>query len=192
MSKLYFCISCLLLSFFPLASNEAKSDALNAIAEFIHPDMAKIWSTFFSNFDQDTILDWNFSERNGRFSFTLKSPMKFFVPASKSATSEPRPGSILIFGLYNKVEGKLNWQKKSIEFSKGFHIFCKYKIGFFTVPIMVDVYNFTYKNSDTIILEAGKGGISEKRGKSLEKYLTAWNDESRVVQGDYEAYLKSQ
>ena len=57
---------------------------------------------------------------------------------------------------------------------------------------MVDVYNFTYKNRDMIILEAGKGGISEKRGKPLEKYLTAWKNESHVVPGDYETYLKLQ
>ncbi len=192
--RFYFTAAIILFSFVSNSSfgeevNTAKTEALEKISEFVHPHIAEIWKNFFSNFDQDKIVSWNFSEKTGQFSMTLKSPLKFWIPASKNATSEPRPGSILIFGMNNKVEGRLNQQKKSIEFSKGFNIFCKYKIGFFTVPIMVDVYSFTYKNRDVIILEAGKGGIAEKRSKSLDKYLNSWSEPNHVVLGDYEAYL---
>lgn len=196
--KLYFLAGILFLSFLTIPANgfteevnKAKIEALEKISEFVHPHMAEIWKSFFSNFDQDKIVAWNFSEKTGHFSMTLKSPLKFWIPASKHATSEPRPGSILIFGMHNRVDGRLNQQKRSIEFSRGFNVFCKYKIGFFTVPIMVDVYSFTYKNRDVIILEAGKGGIAEKRSKSLDKYLTAWTEPNHVVLGDYEAYLSA-
>lgn len=171
------------------AHYSARDEAVKKIAETIHPSMAKIWNTFFSNFEADKITDFNFSEKTGNFYIRLKSPLKFWIPASKNNTNEPRPGSILIFGLHNKVSGRLNQQKRSIEFDQGFNIYCKYKMGFFTIPIMVDVYNFTYKNDEIIIVEAGKAGVSEKRSKSLEKYLKAWFNPNHVVSGDYEAFL---
>lgn len=180
------------LAYTPLIYSEvnlAKEEALKKISEKVHPNMAKIWETFFSNFEQDKIIAWHFSEETGHFSIQLKSPLKFWVPASKSQIKEPRPGSILIFGPNNKVEGRLNPSKRKIEFSKGFQIYCKYKIGFFTMPITVDVYNLTYQNEQMITLEAGFAGFSEKRGKSLEKFLSTWFNPDNVVTGDYEPYL---
>lgn len=164
-------------------------EILEKISEYIAPEMAEIWKTFFSNYESDKIIEWKFSDNTGFFSIRLKSPMKLWVPASKASSSEPRPGSILIFGLNNKVEGRLNYEKKSIEFQKGFQIFCKYKLGFLKVPIMVEVYSFSYKNRDSIILEAGKGGMSEKRSRPLEKYLLSWGQKDHVVYGDHENYL---
>ena len=175
--------------FSPLSSNVAKDRALNKISEVIHPNMAKIWEAFFSNFDQDDITAWNFSEETGQFSITLKKPLQFFVPASKSQSKEPRPGSILVFGSDNKVEGRLNRFKKDIEFFKGFQIHCKYKIGFISLPVTVDVYHLTYQNDEMIVLEAGRAGLSEKRGKSLEKYLVTWFNPDNVVTSDFDAYL---
>lgn len=187
---LFFSTCCLFNFGFTEEVNLVREEVLNKISEVIHPNMAKIWKTFFANFDQDKIVHWSFSEKTGAFSIHLKSPLKFWVPASKTNTNEPRPGSILIFGINNRVEGKLNSEKRSMEFTTGFNVYCRYKMGFFNIPMMVDVYNFTYKNEELIILEAGKAGISEKRNKSLEKYLVAWENPSHVVQGDYEAYLK--
>ena len=188
---IFFFSTCSVLNLCALEEiNLVKEEVLNKISGVVHPNMAKIWKTFFSNFDQDKIVRWSFSEKTGAFSIILKSPLKFWVPASKANSAEPRPGSILIFGINNKVEGRLNSEKKSMEFTTGFNIYCRYKMGFLTIPIMVDVYNFTYKNEDLIILEAGKAGISEKRNKSLEKYLVAWENKEHVVQGDYEAFLK--
>jgi hypothetical protein len=171
------------------ANNSTRDQVVKKISETIHPNMAKIWNTFFSNFDPDKITDWNFSEKTGSFIIRLRSPLKFWIPASKNNTNEPRPGSILIFGLHNKVTGRLNQQKRSIEFDQGFSIYCKYKMGFFTIPMMVDVYSFTYKNDEIIIIEAGKAGVSEKRSKSFEKYLNAWSNPGNVVTGDHEAFL---
>src|SRR4051812_28648761 len=88
-------------------ANTAKEAALEKIAEMIDPNMAKLWKNFFSNFDDTNFKHWDFSEKTGAFSISLKDPLKLWIPASKSS-SEPRPGSILIFGSYNKVEGKLN------------------------------------------------------------------------------------
>jgi hypothetical protein len=176
-------------SIFSEEINPAREEAIKKISETIHPSMAKIWNTFFSNFDPDKITDWNFSEKTGLFVLRLKSPLKFWIPASKNNLNEPRPGSILIFGINNKVTGRLNHQKRSIEFDQGFNIYCKYKMGFFTIPMMVDVYSFTYKNDEIIIVEAGKAGVSEKRSKSLEKYLSAWFNPNNVIVGDYEVYL---
>lgn len=167
-----------------------QQEALKIISEFIHPNMAKIWETFFSNFESDKIVAWNFSEKTGHFTIHLKNPLKFWIPASKTTSNDPRPGSILIFGINNKVEGRLNTDKKSIDFTHGFKIYCKYKIGFLTIPVMVDVYSFAYKNEDNVIFEAGKAGVSEKRSKSLDKYLTSWANPSNVVSGDHELYLK--
>lgn len=175
--------------FSPLLSNLAKDQALNKISEVVHPNMAKIWEAFFANFDQDKITAWNFSEETGLFSICLKNPLQFYVPASKSQSKDPRPGSILVFGPENKVEGQLNRFKRDIEFFKGFQIHCKYKIGFISIPVTVDVYHLTYQNDEMIVLEAGRAGLSEKRSKSLEKYLSSWFNPSHVVIGDFDTYL---
>jgi len=190
--RIYFLIITLIFNLHSFANaeeqNAAQVEALNKIAEFVHPNMAEVWKTFFSNFEADKLSEWNFSEKTGSFCMTLKTPLKFWVPASK-ATSEPRPGSILIFGVGNRVEGRLNPQKQSIEFNRGFQIYCKYKIGFITVPITVDVYSLAYKNNDLITLEAGRAGFSEKRSKPFEKYISSWTHPENVVLGDYTTYL---
>lgn len=172
-----------------------ETEMLKALEEEIHPDMAAIWGTFFSNFNERSIKGWTYSPVTGKFSVELHEPLKLWIESSAKG-NEPKKGSVLIFGEKNRagktiVEGCLHKDKKTIEFKKGFNIYCKYTIGFATLPITAQVYNFIYQDAETIFLEAGKNGISQKRKKSVQEFMRAWKHPEGVVQGDHVTYLQA-
>lgn len=155
----------------------------------ISPDMAKIWETYLSNFNEQAVKRWSYSEATGHFFVELHEPLKLYIPP-KPKKDEPQSGSILIFGLNRCVKGKLDSKTKNIQFDEGFCIYTKYKMGFLTLPITAQVFNFTYLDHANIQIEAGKGGVTQKRLKSTKDYLKAWNSPHNVVTGDHASFLE--
>jgi len=172
------------------ADNTAKAQMLHTISLYIHPEMAQIWDTFLSNFNEHDIQSWTFSEGTGQFTLHLARPLKLWVPP-KPKLDEPKPGSILLFGVNNQVSGVIQPQNRTIYFNDGFYVYCKYKMGFITVPVTPRVYSFRYVNNQAIVLEAGQHGMSQKRTKTLNDYLVAWRNPQNVVEGDHVRYLNS-
>jgi len=166
-----------------------KEEMLQTFSRTISPDMAKIWDTYLANFDEQAVHRWSYSEHTGNFFIELRQPLKLYIPP-KPKKDEPPSGSILIFGLNGFVKGKLDSHLRNIQFDEGFYVYTKYKMGFLTLPVTAQIFNFTYLDHANIQIEAGKGGITQKRLKSTNDYLKAWNSPHHVVNGDHAAFLE--
>lgn len=172
----------------PLAASP-KDEMLQTFSKKISPDMAKIWETYLANFDEQAVRYWSYSERTGNFSVELNQPLKLYIPP-RPKKDEPPSGSILIFGLNGFVKGKLDANLRNIQFDEGFYVYTKYKMGFLTLPVTAQIFNFTYLDHANIQIEAGKGGVTQKRLKSTNDYLKAWNSPHNVVNGDHVVFLE--
>lgn len=166
-----------------------KEEMLHTFSSKISPDMAKIWETYLANFDEKAVKGWSYSEHSGNFFVELNQPLKLYIPP-KPKKDEPASGSILIFGLNGSVRGKIDANLRNIQFDEGFYVYTKYKMGFLTLPVTAQIFNFTYLDRANIQIEAGKGGITQKRLKSTNDYLKAWNSPHNVVHGDHSAFLE--
>lgn len=194
MKSIYILLTCLFHFTLSAVATSHENEMLRVFAEEIHPQIAEIFQTYLANFKDRKVLSWTYSPQTRYFAIELEKPLKLWVESSKP--DEPKKGSVLILGEAARsgktvVEGLLHKNEKNIEFKKGFSVYCRYKIGFASMPITAHVYNFNYQDEDHIFMEAGKNGISQKRSKTAQGFLKAWNHPEGVVEGDHVSFLKT-
>lgn len=174
-----------------------KGKMLNSIYATIHRDLKIIWEEFFKKCDPDDALikEWT-CDAQGNFLMKLSEPLKMWVPSvNEDGVEDPKGGVVMMLGEPDKlVAGKLDSEKKTMNFDQGFSIHCRYPIPLHgEMPITPKVFRLVYENKDRVLFGAGIELFGRKlfrdRVKTVENLVNNWGKNGVVVKGDHENYL---